>query len=208
MRSGKKSVIFGAVAVAILVVSVGAYFAVMPHESVHVAFLSKSQAHQISGENYTTTIITITKGSNLSGGEIFTETVQYSGTSLGYLLEGVYEFNNTSSANNLHNYMASSLYFGVHPSPFNVAAPGNPVSNSGSQFPTTDTNATANMTYKGFNYTYLLKPELINSVGSPYYLWDSCGVSGNFVFGLWGTSSNSPNVNMSFFSREQINMML
>lgn len=202
MISRKKLTILGTVISSVLIVSTVYFYLLAPSQSPHLALLSESQAEEISGQNYSQSFTTILQGNNLSYGEMIDETIQYSNPTGIFHVE-VIKFNNHPSSQFIYSYLSSQLSL---PSIIQLSLVQQPIGNTMVSSHVTSTNVTSSETYKGFNYTYLVLPVMINFNGK-YHIWDGCGVNGNYVFYIWGKSPSPPHTNMSIAAKEQINLM-
>lgn len=202
MVSKKKSKILGTVVGVVLIVSMIYVYLFATTSSLQVALFSEQEAEKISGQSYTQSYTTILQGSNLSNGVVMDKTVRYSNQS-GSFFDQILVFNNHTSSQLYYTYIASHL---------NV--PGNllltfakPMKNYPQISPYVENaNLTRNGTYRGFNYTYLVQPILITFQGK-YYIWDTCGISENMLFYVWGDSPSLPHDNMSTVAKDQINLI-
>lgn len=198
----KKLMIIGAVFTLVLMTSTAYLYLYAPPQSIHLALLSESQAEGISGQKYDQSLTTILRGNNLSYGEKMIETVTYSNIS-GSLHVEVLEFKNQSSSQFIYSYLSSHLNL---PSVIQLSFEQQVNSNIMVSSSVTSANSTLSETYKGFNYTYLVKPMLITFNGN-HYIWDTCGMNVDIVFYLWGNSPSPPHSNMSAAAKEQIDLM-
>lgn len=175
------------VSIAVIVVLVASVSFIVISERPHAAFISERAAGEISGQNYTQSIISTYGGSGLPLGSSKMWQVYYlnesSGSGFNYYFQiEILEFNNTTLAKTAYLLLAGSLSIG-------------------------NISVTANGTFKGFYYTYVTVPQKVYENYGTAYNWGAWGYSGNVGFSVRGLSELPPNGNMSAVAIDQINAM-